>query len=170
MANITYVDENDNIIGSGSQKEAREKGIIHRVSRVFIFNSKGELLLQKRGPTLSSNPNKWNESAAGHVDEGEDYHETAVRELEEEMGIRDVPLTEIAKFYYEEKDEKWNRRRWNVLYTGTYEGNLILSPREVSEAKWIKIGDAQKWVAAKPQEFTSGFLQAFNIYIEKHHE
>ena len=77
MVNITFVDEQDNVIGAGSKQEAWTKGIYHRVSRIFLFNSKGELLIQKRSDNCVSLPGRWDQSAAGHVDEGETYLEAA---------------------------------------------------------------------------------------------
>ena len=87
MVNIIYVDKDDNVIGAGPQSEAYAKGIIHRVCRIFLFNSKGELLIHKRAGHLKTNPGLWSDSAAGHVDEGESYLESAKRELAEEVGV-----------------------------------------------------------------------------------
>jgi len=69
MKLITFVDENDQVIGSGTKQEAWQKGIIHRIVRIFLFNFKGELLIQKRADNISSLPGRWDQSAAGHVDE-----------------------------------------------------------------------------------------------------
>jgi isopentenyldiphosphate isomerase len=96
--NITFVDENDEIISYGSRETAIKDGIIHRIVRVLVFNSNGEILLQKRSEKVHV-PNKWDQSAAGHVDEGEDYTMAAKRELEEEMGIVAPELVDVLKFY-----------------------------------------------------------------------
>jgi isopentenyl-diphosphate delta-isomerase len=77
MTNIIFVDENDVCIGAGSKQEATTKGIIHRVIRIFITNSKGEILLQRRSDNCYTSPGKWDQSVGGHVDEGESYDEAA---------------------------------------------------------------------------------------------
>src|SRR3989344_7013830 len=117
MPQITYVDEKDNVIGAGSKEDAWKNGIIHRIARIFLFNSKGELLITKRGDTLSSLPGRWDQSAACHVDEGEDYLTAAKRELEEEVEIKNVELTEKGKFFTDETDETGKiKKRFSMLY------------------------------------------------------
>ena len=67
MPKIVFVDKNDNVIGSGTREEALQKGIIRRIVRIFLFNSKGELLIQKRSSNVRL-PGKWVQSVGGHVD------------------------------------------------------------------------------------------------------
>ena len=160
MTDITFVDEIDNIIGHGSKREAVEKGIAHRIARIFLCNSKGEVLIQKRS-SVTSNPNKWDQSAAGHVDEGETYEEAAHRELKEEVGAEGVELKEIAKYFQEETDER-RRRRFNTLYTGVYDGTVIPDGDEVSDVKWISPTELESWMKERPEEFTQGSIRSFD--------
>ena len=160
--NITYVDKNDNVIGAGPRLEAYEKGIIHRIVRIFIVNSSEEILIQKRSPNIFL-PGKWDQSAAGHVDEGEDYATAAYRETSEEVGIEGIKLKEIKKYYIEETDEI-HRKRFNMLYAGTYDGEIKPDPEEVSEIKWILPDKLGKWMNEKPEDFTQGFIKCFEIW------
>jgi len=161
VTNITYVDKDDEVIGGGSIQDAYDKGIIHRVSRVFIYNSKGELLLQRRAAHLKSNPGKWGESAAGHVDEGEAYLRTAQRETEEELGITGLILKEIKKIYTEE-DGPFKRKRFGMLFTATYDGAIDPNPEEVSEVRWISASDLRAEIKEHPEQFTEGFRISLN--------
>ena len=166
MAKITFVDKSDNPIGAGTRQEASQKGLICRIARIFVFNSKGQLLLQKRGPNVSV-PNKWDDSTAGHVDEGEDYLETAHRELAEEMGIKNVVLTKVAKYYTERFDPNDSRivgRRFNTLYTTVYDGEVTPDPEEVAGAQWINLPELEKWLAERPDDFADGFKSAFKEF------
>lgn len=163
MSNITFVDKDDNIIGYGTKSEAKEQGIIHRVVRIYVVNSSGEILIQKRSAYVDI-PYCWDQSAAGHVDEGEDYDTAASRELQEEVGIAGVPLTKVAKYYSEESDTNAVRKRFNTLYTATYDGDVQMNPREVSEIKWIQPAELEQWMHDKPQEFTQGFLESYKQY------
>lgn len=162
MAKITFVDKNDNIIGAGTGAEAREKGIYHRISRIFLFNSKDELLIQKRSDTATTLPKRWDQSAAGHVDEGEDYLTAAKRELEEEVGVQGIELAEKGKFFTDEKDQPGKIvKRFNMLYTGTYDGAIKPNPEEVSEVRWIKPEELNRWMDEKPNDFTEGFIKNY---------
>jgi 16S rRNA (adenine1518-N6/adenine1519-N6)-dimethyltransferase len=160
MADITFVDENDNVIGHGPKREALEHGIAHRIARIFLLNSKGEILIQKRSSTVTSNPNKWDQSAAGHVDAGETYEEAAHRELKEEVGAEGVELKEVSKYFQEETDKR-RRKRFNTLYIGIYDGRVTPDGDEVSEVKWISPVALETWMKECPEEFTQGSIRSF---------
>jgi len=149
MVNITFVDNEDTIIGYGPRSEAIEKGLAHRIARVFVFNSSGELLIQKRSSNVKL-AGKWDQSAAGHVDEGEEYATAAAREAYEEIGLKDLNLTEIGKFYTEEVDENILKKRFNMLYVAKYDGHLIHDNDEVSEIKWIGLNELKDWMDKNP--------------------
>lgn len=166
MTKIAFVDKNDNVIGSGTGAEAREEGIIYRIIRILLFNSRGELLIQKRSENVPS-PEKWDQSVGGHVDEGESYLEAAERELEEELGVKDLPLQEITKFYTENIDGAKTMKRFNTLYLGNYDGEVKLNPEETSEVRWITLDELAAWMKEKPQDFTRGFIKAFNLFSKE---
>jgi isopentenyldiphosphate isomerase len=164
MANVTLVNENDEVIDAGSKTTAISGNIIHRISRIFVFNSKGELLIQKRAPNVDV-PNRWDQSAAGHVDEGEDYLTAATRELGEEVGITNVPLKQIVKFYSEETDDSRVRKRFNMLFSAKYDGEITVDPGEVSDTRWVQPEELEAWMEAKPEEFTLGFVKSYQEYM-----
>jgi len=166
MEKIIFVDNEDNIIGYGPRSEAIEKGLAHRIARVFVFNSRGELLIQKRSPNVKL-AGKWDQSAAGHVVEGEEYATAAVREADEEIGLKDVHLSEIGKFYTEEVDENIMKKRFNTLYIAKYDGQLLQDNVEVSEIKWIEPNELKDWMNKNPTDFTQGFIQAYNFYMNR---
>ena len=161
MNKITYVNEKDEVIGYGSREEAIEKGIIHRIVRLFVFNTKGEVLIQKRSPTVYV-PNRWDQSASGHVDEGEDYVTAGIRELQEEMGAKAEKIEFVTKFYSEESDDNEVKKRFNSLYVlRNYDGEVDIDNDEVSEYKWISIDELSGWMESSPEDFTEGFIQSF---------
>lgn len=167
MANIQFVDENDKPIGGGTKQEALAKGIRHRIVRIFLINSKGEVLIQKRGEHIFSLPGRWDQSAAGHVDEGEDYLEAACRELKEELGIEGVELKEVGRFYREETDETQIKKRFNIVYSAPYDGEINFDKEEVSEVRWIAPNELQKWMDEHPDDFTQGCIRSFHEFIKK---
>ena len=117
MTIVDFVDENDKVISSGPVKDAIAKGVAYRISRVLVFNSRGELLIQKRSDNHPSLPGRWDMSSAGHVDTGENYLEAAQRETEEEIGLKDIPLEEVGRVYTEETDEPMLKKRFNMVYS-----------------------------------------------------
>src|SRR2546422_10810839 len=81
------VNERDEVIGRQSRTEVHRLGLQHRAVHVLVFNSRGQVFLQKRSLTKDRQPGQWDSSASGHVDAGEDYDGCAVRELGEEIGL-----------------------------------------------------------------------------------
>lgn len=98
MAKIVFVNDKDEVIGAGTKEEAWKHGNIFRSVKIFIFNTKGELLIQKRSLNLANFPGKWDMSVGGHVDEGGEYMDAAVREIKEEVGIESLKLQEVKKY------------------------------------------------------------------------
>ncbi|MDP3954925.1 MAG: NUDIX domain-containing protein, partial [bacterium] len=122
--------------------------------------------IQKRSKNVPS-PEKWDQSVGGHVDEGESYLEAAARELAEELGVKDIPLQEIAKFYTENMDGAKTMKRFNTLYWGDYDGEIKLNPEETSEIRWVTLDALATWMEEKPQDFAQGFITAFNLYSKE---
>src|ERR1700722_1586072 len=82
------VNERDEVVGQNTRREVHRLGLKHRAVHVLVFNQKGEIFLQKRSMAKDTFPGAWDSSASGHVDSGEDYDACAVRELEEELGLK----------------------------------------------------------------------------------
>jgi 16S rRNA (adenine1518-N6/adenine1519-N6)-dimethyltransferase len=162
---ITYVDDKDTVIGQGSMQDAWKHGHIHRIVRLFVFNSKGAFLLQKRSMNHANMPGKWDNSAAGHVDAGEEYKAAVLREANEEIGVQDINVREICSYYKDETEGGKYKKRFQKLYETTYEGEIVFDESEVSEVRWIDSGLLQNWMTDKPDDFAPGFLDAWNRYI-----
>jgi 16S rRNA (adenine1518-N6/adenine1519-N6)-dimethyltransferase len=161
---ITYVDAQDNVIGQGSMQDAWKFGHLHRVARLLVFNTKGDLLLQKRSMSHKNMPGRWDNSAAGHVDVGEDYATAALREAEEEMGIVGLEVEEVCKYFQDETEPGIQKKRWNTLFVARYDGEVHIDGHEVSEMRWINQSDLEKWMQNAPSDFTPGFLTAWRKY------
>lgn len=168
MAKITIVDENDKVIGAEERKVAVENGLIHRIARVVLKNSNNQIYLQKRGPEVPTWPGRWDQSAGGHVDEGEDYYDAAVRELREELGICNVNMTRVDKWYKEEKVGGKKMRRFNALFAGRYDGDVILAKDEVEKGGWFDSKKIKKWMREKPNDFCPSAIIAINKFMEKY--
>ena len=90
------VDEKDRVIAVARRAEVHARGLLHRAVHVLVCRSNGDIFLQQRSMEKDSHPGKWDSSASGHLDSGEEYGPAAVRELQEELGIEPAHLHEVG--------------------------------------------------------------------------
>lgn len=167
MKDILYVNDNDKVVGQGPIQDYVRLGYCARVSKVFITNGVGQLLIQKRSKKVVSSPSKWDQSAAGHVDKGESYLQAAKRELFEEMGINAVDLKEIAEYQTSDDHPDGLNKRFFHIFTGSYDGEVKIDKKEVSDYRWISLMKLEEWMNKNPEDFTRGFVKAYNILKNK---
>jgi 16S rRNA (adenine1518-N6/adenine1519-N6)-dimethyltransferase len=153
------VDEADAVVGQATRREVHERNLRHRAVHVFVVNRHGELLLQKRSRFKDAHPGVWDSSVAGHLDAGEDYAAAATRELEEEMGIRGVVPEEIGRLPPGEATG-WEHVR---LYLARWDGVPRFPCAEVEAALWMQAPELEAWIAARPSDFASGFLECWKV-------
>ncbi len=158
---LDVIDKNDNVIGREERNVCLEKNLLHRAVHVFVFNSKGELLIQKRSMKKKIFPGMWCASCSGHVSAGQSYEEAAVRELEEEIGISAVELKEISKFF----DLNPVDSEIAKLYTTVHEGPFKIQEEEVSEVKFLPIEKISEEIKIFPEKYTTDFALAFSIFL-----
>jgi 16S rRNA (adenine1518-N6/adenine1519-N6)-dimethyltransferase len=153
------VDENDRVVAEASRSEVHGDNLRHRAVHLFVFNRLGELFLQKRSRWKDRHPLLWDSSAAGHVEAGEDYDETAVRELQEELGVS-APLTRVLKLPCSE------RTGWEFiwLYRGEHDGPFTLATAEIEHGEFFPADVVDQWVKARPDNFAPGFLDCWNAF------
>ncbi len=167
MTKVVIVDNNDKVIGAVEKSVALKNGLIRRVVRIFIFNSRGELFLQRRSESKDTYPNTWDQSSGGHVDEGENYDQAAKRELKEELGIDGVSLKKVAKFYTEQKFAKLTLKEFSVLYKAEFNESMKLSKREIKDGRWFTLDEIDVMMKDNINDFPPGFIKAFKIYKSK---
>jgi isopentenyl-diphosphate delta-isomerase type 1 len=113
------VDEHDRVIGRARRSECHgNPALVHRVAHVLVFNSNGQLLLQKRSMNKDIQPGKWDTSVGGHLDPGEDYLTAARREMQEELGIKNCPLTFMYHSRIRNEIESENVGTFLAVYDG----------------------------------------------------
>lgn len=89
---LPVVDDQDRLVGLAPRWRVHRDGLRHRAAHVLLFDPAGRVYLQQRSAAKDTHPGKWTSSASGHVDPGEEYHQTARRELREELGLDLEPL------------------------------------------------------------------------------
>jgi len=152
------VDENDQVIGQATRAEVHAQKLVHRAIHVFVTNKRGDLLLQKRSLLKDACPGVWDSSVSGHLDAGEDYAAAAVRELEEEMGITcECEIEEIAKIA-PCANTGWEHVK---LFRARHDGSLRFPSAEIDAAVWFPLTEIEAWIAHRPEDFASGFLECW---------
>lgn len=153
------VDIQDNVIGTTDKKTAHETGQLHRVSAVFVFNEAGELYVQEHG-----SDGKWDHSVGGHVSKGETYAEAAVREAEEELGIKQ-PLEELTVSLA--GDEYPHMQHFFGLYSCVADSSWEFVPNdEVKVIFPMTIEAIRQAMIDEPEErFTRGFRITMAEYV-----
>ena len=166
---VVLVSEKDEILGVMDKMQAHENGILHRAFSVFLFNDKGEMLLQKRAAGKYHSPNQWTNAVCSHPRLDETYLEAAERRLKEELGI-ETPLTYRFNFLYKADvgQNLWEHELDHV-FTGNFEGEFKLNEEEVSEVRYISIDELDKEMSANPENFTQWFkiiLKEYKQHLE----
>ena len=101
------VDEYGNVIGSATRGECHGGAkLLHPVVHLHVFNSAGEVYLQRRPEWKDIQPGKWDTAVGGHIDYGETPEEALRREVREELGITDFTPEFVTKYVFESSRER----------------------------------------------------------------
>lgn len=156
------VDPSDKVIGTELRSVVHASNLRHRAAHILVFNEAGELLLQKRSANKDRQPSKWDSSTAGHLEPGEDYLTGAIRETEEELGIKPdlQPLGKIGACPNTGEE-------FVEVFTTRHNGPFILPPSEVEDAIFFPTAAIEKWLQQRPQDFAPGFWEVWKLVRSK---
>ena len=146
------VDGEDRVLEPRLRSEVHVNNFPHRAVHLWIFNSEGELFLQKRSPWKGNHPDLWCSSAAGHVDAGESYEEAAHREMREEIGAD----CQLVKFWKVDATPETGHEFVEFL-TGLCDGPFRFAPGEVETGAFFPVEQIRRWVKCTPEQFTPLF-------------
>lgn len=162
MEHVILVDQHDIPIGTMEKLEAHKKGILHRAFSILLFNSKGELLLQKRSASKYHSGSLWTNTCCSHPLPNESTEEATRRKLKQEMGI-DVPLEFAYKFVYKATlDNNLIEYEYDHVFFGHYEGEPTLNPDEAEDWKYVDLQTLRKEVEQNEHVFTAWFKLILN--------
>lgn len=163
---IDLFDENNNPLNKQAMKsQAHKKGFWHRAGHVWIYNSKKELLLQLRTKDKEMHPNEWDISAAGHIRAGETPIQGALREVQEELGLKifETDLNFVATKKVESQFKNINNKEFYYIYTLQYNGplsNLKLQKEEVEKIEFQPLYKIREELLKEPR-----YIQGKNKYV-----
>ncbi len=155
------VDENDCAVGKLTRSEVHRRGLRHRAVHVFLFRQDGCMLIHKRSETKEEFPSVWTSSCSGHVSAGEDYDETAPRELLEELGIA-ASVERLRKFAACDDTSQ----EFTVLYRTVSDAAVRPDPVEMTDIRWLSIDSIRDWMRQSPEDFSPAFRLLFGWFSQ----
>lgn len=132
------VDEEGRVIGSATRGECHNGSRwLHPVVHLHVFNSRGEVYLQKRPEWKDIQPGKWDTSVGGHIDYGETPEQALTREVREELGITDFTPERIGMYVFD------SRRESELVYVNrtVYDGPVMPSAEELDGGRFWTIDE-----------------------------
>ncbi|MCL7754219.1 isopentenyl-diphosphate Delta-isomerase [Polaribacter sp. Z022] len=164
---VVLVDENDNPIGLMPKMEAHEKAVLHRAFSVFIFNKKGELMLQQRAASKYHSPLLWTNTCCSHQRDGETNLAAGKRRLQEEMGFV-TEIKEVFSFIYKAPfDNGLTEHELDHVMVGYYDDVPEINKEEVEAYKWMTLEAVKNDMELNPQEYTEWFKIIFDKSFDK---
>ena len=167
MEEVILVSSLDEEVGYMEKMEAHQLGLLHRAFSVFLFNSKGEMLLQKRALSKYHSGGLWTNACCSHPRKGETIEQAATRRTREELGC-EPELKKIHSFIYKAAlDNELTEYEFDHVLVGHYEGEMNLNPDEVSEVAFLPIDQIRQQIIDQPEQFTVWFKIIFEEVVSK---
>jgi len=158
---VILVNAQDEVIGYASKMAAHEKALLHRAFSVFIFNDKGELLLQQRAAHKYHSPRLWTNTVCSHQRKDEENISAGRRRLMEEMGMT-TKLKEVFHFIYKAPfDNGLTEHELDHVMIGFSNDNPVINPDEVMAYKWESLDKIAADIQTHPQHYTEWFKIIF---------
>ena len=168
MEDVILVDEHDNPIGTMEKMEAHRKGLLHRAFSILVFNSKGQMLLQKRAGSKYHSGGLWTNTCCSHPLPDETLETATRRRLLFEMGI-DLKSDFVFKFIYNIRlDRNLTEHELDHVFVGVYDGLPHVNPAEVEDWKFIDVDELRKDVTQHPENYTHWFKLILNHSMLHH--
>jgi isopentenyl-diphosphate delta-isomerase len=159
---VILVDEKDIEIGTMPKMEAHEKGLLHRAFSVFIFNKKGELLLQQRALDKYHSAGLWTNTCCSHPRSNESTINAAQRRLKEEMGIECELEKKFDFIYKTEFDNGLTEHEYDHVFFGETDVIPQINKEEVHSWCYFSVHEIENELTTNPEKFTAWFKLCFD--------
>lgn len=158
---VILVDVLDQPVGTADKTIVHEQGTLHRAFSVFIFNTKGDMLLQQRAREKYHSGGLWTNACCSHPYPGEITADAAQRRMKEELGMM-TPVKKIFDFLYRaELDNGLTEHEFDHVFAGEYEGEIDFNPAEVMAVGYVPMNELQLSIEKNPADYTAWFHIAF---------
>ncbi len=168
MEQVILVDTQDNEMGTMEKMKAHELGLLHRAFSIFIFNTKGELLLQQRAFDKYHSGGLWTNTCCSHPRPQENIAAAAHRRLQEEMGF-DTDINHAFSFIYKVGlDHGLTEHEYDHVFTGIFENEIVPNKDEIASYCYKNIETISLEMEAQPHQFTEWFKIVFHQVVKVH--
>jgi len=158
---VILVDKDDKACGQAPKMEAHRKGLLHRAFSVFIFNHRGEMLLQQRAENKYHSGGLWTNACCSHPGPGEETLSAARRRLKEEMGF-ETSVEKIFDFVYRTEFENGLiEHEFDHVLAGMYDGPVLFNRDEVMDYCFKTVDEISDSLQTHPGKYTEWFRLAF---------
>jgi isopentenyl-diphosphate Delta-isomerase len=158
---VILVTEKNEPLGTMGKMQAHQQGLLHRAFSIFIFDTKGKMLLQQRAATKYHGAGLWTNACCSHPMIHEKTEAAAQRRLQEEMGFS-TQLKEIFQFTYKaEVENGLVEHEFDHVFAGQYEGEINVNQDEVADYAYRSLAEIKKAIREDESKFTSWFRIAF---------
>jgi isopentenyl-diphosphate delta-isomerase len=164
---VVLVNDRDEQLGVMEKMEAHRKAQLHRAFSVFIFNDKGEMLLQKRAVNKYHSGGLWTNACCSHPRPSESPSEAATRRLKEELGFVTQLQPAFQFTYRAEFDNGLTEYEYDHVYVGAHNGIIHPNPEEVADYCFKSMDEIRSNLESHPHKYTEWFKIAFPR-LERH--
>jgi isopentenyl-diphosphate delta-isomerase len=164
---VVLVDEKDQVLGEMDKMEAHEKGILHRAFSIFIFNSKGQMLIHQRANEKYHGGGLWTNACCSHPQWDEDIKESAEQRLQFEMGLQCDLKKVFAFVYHTPVENDLIEHEYDHVLVGYTNQQPIPNPIEVQAYRWIDKLELLQKIKYQPDDFTYWFRMALPQIIRQ---
>lgn len=155
------VDADDRVLRQERRSVVHAQGLLHRAVHIFVFNSRGQLLVQRRSASKDEFPLTYTSSASGHVGAGETYEACAPRELLEEIGL-ESPLEFVVKL----PADPSTANEHTALYRTVTDAVPAPNEEEVASLTYFSLDELQALLEIDPAAFSPPFRTLLNWYFD----
>ena len=151
---VVLVDSSDRPVGVAEKLQAHREGLLHRAFSIFVLNSQGQLLLQKRAKHKYHSGGLWTNTCCSHPQPDETLLDAAHRRLQEEMGFN-CELQELFSFvYHAELDHQLTEYEFDHVLLGYSDRQPVLNFEEAEDWRWIDLTTLQADIQQNPESYT----------------
>lgn len=158
---VILVDRQDRPIGEAEKMDAHRRGLLHRAVSVFVFDSEGRMLLQRRSARKYHSGGLWSNTCCTHPRPGERTEDAAIRRLQEEMGFTCPVRLRFETIYRAEVSDGLIEHEYDHIFVGRFEGEPEPDEAEVSEYRWVQAADVAEELGETPERYTPWFRLLF---------